>query len=86
MCAFFLFRRVVVLRVQLTGKERLATRRVQQLFPRVYIGRRMRGVFKSLAEVTLIIRRFVRLCKHLFTVVETRAHASPLRVVSDIHG
>ena len=59
---------------------------MQQLFPRVDVGRRMRGVFESLAEVTLIIRRFVRLGNHLFTVVETRAHASPLGVVSDIHG
>jgi hypothetical protein len=58
---------------------------MQQLFPRVDVGGRMRSVFESLAEVTLIIRWFVRLGKHLFTVIETRTQASPLGVVSDIH-
>jgi hypothetical protein len=43
-------------------------------------------VFDCLAEVIVIIRWFVHLGEHLFTVVETRAHASPLRIVSDIHG
>ena len=38
-------------------------------------------MFDCLAEVTLIIRWFVDLCKHLFGVIEARAHADPLRVV-----
>lgn len=40
----------------------------------------------GLAEVSLIIRRFVDLREHLFTVVQACAHARPLRVSLNVHG